>query len=121
MNVVDSSGWLEYLTGAANADFFASAILDSSQLIVPTISVYEVFKILLLRYSQGEALDMLNSMFRGRIVPLDENLSISAARLSIELRLPMADSIILANGTNIRRDLMDAGCGLRADCGCAVC
>ena len=96
MNVVDSSGWIEYLTGAANADFFAPVILDASQLIVPSISVYEVFKILLLRYSQGEALDMLNAMYRGRIVPLDENLSIAAARLSLELRLPMADSIILA-------------------------
>lgn len=96
MNVVDSSGWIEYLTGAANADFFAPAILDSTQLIVPSISMYEVFKILLRSYGDREALNMLNSMSRGRIVPLDENLSIAAARLSLELRLPMADSIILA-------------------------
>lgn len=65
MNVVDSSGWIEYLTGAANADFFAPAILDSSQLIVPSISMYEVFKILLRSYGDREALNMLNSMSEG--------------------------------------------------------
>ena len=96
MNVVDSSGWIEYLTGAPNSDFFAPVILDSSQLIVPSISIYEVFKILLRSYDQGEALDMLNYMTRGSIVQLDTDIAIAAARLSLQLRLPMADSIILA-------------------------
>ena len=96
MNVVDSSGWIEYLTGAPNSDFFGPVILDSSQLIVPSISVYEVFKILLRSYEQGEALDMLNYMTRGSIVQLDTDIAIAAARLSLQLRLPMADSIILA-------------------------
>ena len=96
MNVVDSSGWIEYLTGAPNTDFFAPVILDSSQLIVPSISIYEVFKILLRSYPEGEALDMLNNMTRGSIVQLDTDIAIAAARLSLELRLPMADSIILA-------------------------
>ena len=96
MNVVDSSGWIEYLTGAPNSDFFEPVILDSSQLIVPSISIYEVFKVLLRSYEQGEALDMLNYMTRGSIVQLDTDTAIAAARLSLQLRLPMADSIILA-------------------------
>ena len=96
MNVVDSSGWVEYLIEAVNADFFAPPILDSSRLIVPSISVYEVFKILLRTYNEDTALYLVRTMYRGQIVPLNAELGIAAARLSLQLRLPMADSIILA-------------------------
>ena len=96
MNVVDSSGWIEYLTGAPNADFFAPVIQGAAQLIVPSISIYEVFKILLRDDIEEIAMERILQMSRGQIVPLDGGLSIAAARLSLELRLPMADSIILA-------------------------
>ena len=96
MNVVDSSGWIEYLTDAPNADFFAPAIHDTAQLIVPSISIYEVFKILLRDNIEEIAMERILQMSRGQIVPLDRELAIAAARLSLELRLPMADSIILA-------------------------
>ena len=96
MNVVDSSGWIEYLTDAPNADFFAPVIQDAAQLIVPSISIYEVFKILLRDDIEEIAMERILQMSRGQIVPLDGGLSIAAARLSLELRLPMADSIILA-------------------------
>ena len=79
MNVVDSSGWIEYLTGGPNAAFFASAILDASQLIVPSISIYEVFKILLREDGDDLALLKVAQMSRGQIVPLDRELSIAAA------------------------------------------
>ena len=96
MNVVDSSGWIEYLTDSPNADFFAPVIQDTAQLIVPSISIYEVFKILLRDNIEEIAMERILQMSRGQIVPLDRELSIAAARLSLELRLPMADSIILA-------------------------
>jgi len=96
VNVVDSSGWIEYLTGAPNADFFAPAIEDAAQLIVPSITIYEVFKILLRDSGDDLALLKVAQMSRGQIVPLDRDLAIAAARLSLQLRLPMADSVILA-------------------------
>ena len=96
MNVVDSSGWIEYLTDAPNADFFAPAIQDAAQLIVPSISIYEVFKILMREDSDDLALLKTAQMAEGQVVLLDRELAIAAARLSLELRLPMADSIILA-------------------------
>ena len=96
MNVVDSSGWIEYLIDAPNADFFAPVIQDAAQLIVPSISIYEVFKILLRDDIEEIAMERILQMSRGQIVPLDGGLSIAAARLSLELRPPMADSIILA-------------------------
>ena len=80
MNVVDSSGWIEYLTDAPNADFFAPVIQDAAQLIVPSISIYEVFKILLRDDIEEIAMERILQMSRGQIVPLDGGLSIAAAR-----------------------------------------
>jgi predicted nucleic acid-binding protein len=96
MNVVDSSGWLEYFADAPNADFFAPAIEDTSELIVPSISVYEVFKKVLQERGEGDALQSVAIMTQAEVVGLDTTLALSAARLSVELKLPMADSIILA-------------------------
>ena len=96
MNVVDSSGWIEYLTGAYNADFFAPAIHDIERLIVPSISIYEVSKILLRDNAELIAMERVSEMLEGIVVPLDTELAIAAARLSLQLRLPMADSIIFA-------------------------
>jgi predicted nucleic acid-binding protein len=96
MNVVDSSGWLEYFADGPNADFFAPAIETTSELIVPAISVYEVFKRVLQQRSESEALQAIAVMMRGRGVDLDAQLALAAARVSMQYRIPMADSIILA-------------------------
>ena len=96
MNVVDSSGWLEYFADGPNADFFSPAIEATSELIVPAISVYEVFKRVLQQRSESEALQAVAVMMRGRGVDLDAQLALTAARVSTRHRIPMADSIILA-------------------------
>ena len=96
MNVVDSSGWLEYFADGPNADFFAPAIEATPELIVPAISVYEVFKRVLQQRSESEALQAIAVMMRGRGVELDAQLALAAARVSTQYRIPMADSIILA-------------------------
>ena len=96
MNAVDSSGWLEYLADGPNADFFAPAIENIAELVIPSISVYEVFKRVLQQRSENEALQAIAVMTRGRVVNLDVPLALDAAKISTDLRLPMADSIILA-------------------------
>lgn len=96
MNVVDSSGWLEYFGDGPNANFFAEAVESVDQLIVPAICLYEVFKRLLQQRSEMEALEAVASMQQGRIVALDATLAIRSAKLSLDLKLPMADSVILA-------------------------
>jgi predicted nucleic acid-binding protein len=96
MNVVDSSGWLEYFADGPNADFFAPAIETTSELIVPAISVYEVCKRVLQQRSESEALQAIAVMMRGRGVDLDDQLALTAAKISMQHRLPLADSIILA-------------------------
>jgi len=96
MNIVDSSGWLEYFAEGSNAKFFAPAIEDTKNLLVPVICMYEVFKKLLQQSGLNEAQIHVSDMKQGKIVEIDESLALSAAKLSAELKLPMADSLILA-------------------------
>ena len=96
MNLVDSSGWVEYFTDSPYAAFFAPAIENEKQLIVPSISIYEVFKKLLIETDEGIALQAVSHMQLGKVIPLDESLAINAAKLGYDLKLALADSIILA-------------------------
>ncbi len=96
MNVVDSSGWLEYFADGPNADFFAPPIENSVDLIVPSISLYEVFKRVLQQRSEGDALQAVATMMQGQVIDLDDRLALEAAKISVEKKLPMADSVILA-------------------------
>ncbi len=96
--VVDSSGWLEYLTEDTKADLFAPYLKSSERLLLPTIVVYEVYKTLCLRKgsSLADVFASHASSFRDHLIPLDASLSVLAARLSLERGLPMADAIIYA-------------------------
>ena len=96
MNVIDSSGWIEYFTDGVNADFFDSPIRDFESLIVPTICLYEVFKRVLLVLGDDKALKTIGQMSLGTVVDLDRNIAMRAAQISLNVKLAMADSIILA-------------------------
>lgn len=96
MNVVDSSAWLEYFAAGKNAAFFSAAIENAPELIVPALSLYEVFKRVAQQRSEGEALQAVAVMQQGQVAELDSGTAISAAALSLEHRLPLADSIMLA-------------------------
>ena len=95
MNVVDSSGWLEYFADGPNAAFFAPPIEATRELLVPTLSLYEVFKRVLQQRGEGPALQAIALMQQGQVVDLTAAIALSAAKASIERRLPMADSIML--------------------------
>lgn len=96
MNVVDSCGWLEYLASGPNADFFSPALTDVESLIVPAVSIYEVFKRVLQQRDESDAFQVVALMQQGRIVDFDATLAIEAAALSVDLGLPMADAIMLS-------------------------
>lgn len=96
MNVIDSSGWLEYFINGSNAGFFARVIENTDEVLVPTISLLEVFKRVLIEKNRNDALEAVAIMKDGQVVDLDDSLALVAAELSYELKLPMADSIILA-------------------------
>jgi predicted nucleic acid-binding protein len=96
VNVVDSSGWLEYFAGGPNANFFAKPIEATAELVVPTLSLYEVFKKIAQQRGEGDALQAVAVMQQGRVVELSSTLALSAAKVSMQLSIPMADSVILA-------------------------
>ncbi|GAG34389.1 unnamed protein product [marine sediment metagenome] len=96
MNLVDSCGWLEYFADGPNADFFAPAIENVAELVVPSLGLFEVFKRVLQQRGEGNALQAVAVMQQAGVIDLDTALALSAARLSARLSLPMADSMVLA-------------------------
>lgn len=96
MNILDSSGWLAYFADEPNAQHFLEPLDDPALLVVPAITIYEVFKVILRESSENNALQAAVAMQKGTVVDLTASLAIAASKLSIEYNLPMADSIILA-------------------------
>jgi predicted nucleic acid-binding protein len=105
MNLVDSSGWLEYFADGKNADFFTPPIQDMKHLVVSTINLYEVFKKILEQKDENRALVVIAVMQQARVIGFDSTLALSSAGLSYELKLPMADSIILATARSVKATL----------------
>lgn len=102
MNIVDSSGWLAYFADEPNAQHFLPPLSDPDSLVVPVITIYEVFKVVLRESSENEALQAVMAMQKGKVVDLSVPLAISASRLSLEHQIPMADSIILATAQEFK-------------------
>jgi predicted nucleic acid-binding protein len=100
MNIVDSTLWLEYFAGTDAGNVVSDVIENTDELIIPTITIYEVFKKLLLETSEDKALFAIAHMRQGKIVELSDELSLSAAKISNDYKIPMADSIIYA--TNLK-------------------
>ena len=105
MNVVDSSAWLEYFADGPNADFFAAAVEDVESQVVPTLTVYEVFKRILQQRDEDAALSAVAVMQQGRVVDLTSSLALEAAHLSVREGLPLADSVILATARALEATL----------------
>jgi toxin FitB len=96
MNVVDSSCWLEYFAGSKTGEEVASVVENVEKLIVPSITIYEVFKKLLIELDEDRALFAAAHMKQGNVIELDSDLAIYSAKTGKELNLAMADSIIYA-------------------------
>ncbi len=94
MNLVDSSGWLEYLADSKNAKNFASAIENTEELIVSTINIYEIYKKVLLEKDENYALQVIALMQQAKVIEVSSSIAIQAAKFSFEKKIPMADSII---------------------------
>jgi predicted nucleic acid-binding protein len=92
LNLVDSSGWLEYLTDSDRANLFSAVILKTESLIVPVISIYEVVKRVLREGTDNHAKEAVQAMTKGKVVDIDLSIALSAVRF----KLPLADSMIYA-------------------------
>ena len=114
MILVDSSGWIEFFTGGANADKYGSYLEKASQVVTPTIVLYEVYKIVKRERTEEEALLAVAQIQKTHLVPLSESLALAAADMSLELRLAMADSIVYATARAENAELVTSDKDLRA-------
>jgi len=105
MNVVDSSAWLEYFADGPNAKVFAKPIEATRSLVVPTLSLFEVFKRVTQQRSEDDALRAIAVMEQGNVVDLDRATALEAARLSIQHGIAVADSVMLATAHRHRATL----------------
>jgi toxin FitB len=96
MNLVDTSGWIEFLFGGPNAAYFADPIERVEALLVPTVCLYELFKKVNQVADEARALQAVAQMKQGRVVPMDETVALKAALMSLKHKIPMADSFIYA-------------------------
>jgi predicted nucleic acid-binding protein len=99
MNIIDSSLWLEYFADTEAGNIISEIIENTNELFVPTITLYEVFKKLLFERSEDDAIFAVAHMRQGKIIELNDELSLFAAKIGKDYKLPMADSIIYA--TNV--------------------
>jgi len=102
MNVVDSSAWLEYFSGGKNAKEFLAPIQATSELVVPSIIIYEISKVILRESDEDHLLQALAAIQKGQIVELNSSISIAAAKIGLKYKLPMADSIIYATAKKFK-------------------
>ena len=84
MNVVDTSGWLEYFEGGLKARRFSTPLKETNKLVVPTICVYEISKVILRESNENHFLQALAAIQKGRIVDLTSSISTAAAKISLK-------------------------------------
>jgi predicted nucleic acid-binding protein len=108
VTLVDSSGWIEYFTDGTLADSFASYLENIANVTTPTIVIFEVHRVIRRERSEEEAMEAVAQMQKSRVVDFDQFLALSAAELSIEHKLAMADAIVYATAVTEGIELVTA-------------
>ena len=106
MRLIDSSGWLEVFKGGPQADRVARLLADPTEILTPTIAVYEVYKVLKRDASEEDALQAVAQMLQTNVVPLSETLALEAADTSLDHSLAMADAIVYATARSRGAELV---------------
>jgi predicted nucleic acid-binding protein len=99
VNLVDSSGWLEYFADGKNASFFAPAI-ENTELLVSSVNCYEVLRRNAQQRDENAAMQAIAVMQEGAVVDLTWDLAIVAAKIALDLKLPLADSGHFGHGAH---------------------
>ena len=94
MNLVDSSGWLEYFTDGKNAEHFAPVLSEIERLIVSTVNIYEVYKKVISEMDEDNALQAVAMMQQAKVIEITSSIAVQAAKISYLYKLPMADCLI---------------------------
>ena len=106
MILIDSSGWIEFFTDGPLAEDYASRLRKLAMVVTPVIVIYEVYKRLKRELSEDDAVMAVSAMQRSQVVPIDQELALTAADLSLEHGLAMADAIVLATSRKFQAELV---------------
>ena len=106
MIVIDSSGWVEFFTDGALADAYASRLRNLQTVVTPAIVLYEVYKRLKRDLSEDDAVVAISAMQQTLVVDVTSEIALTAADLSLEHGLAMADAMILATARLHRAELV---------------
>jgi toxin FitB len=104
--VIDSSGWIEFFTDGPLADEYASRLRKLTAVVTPVIVIYEVYKRLKRELSEDDAVIAVSAMQRSQVVAIDQEIALTAADLSLEHRLAMADALVLATARKFKAELV---------------
>lgn len=96
MNVVDSSGWIEFFEEGPQEQVFYDVIKDGGTLLVPTVCLSEVYRVVRRRRGIPDAVASVGFMQRFRVVDLTADIALSAGEIGSTEGLAFADSLILA-------------------------
>ncbi|MCX6156001.1 MAG: type II toxin-antitoxin system VapC family toxin [Candidatus Kapabacteria bacterium] len=105
MKIADSSVWLEYFADTTLAQSLEPIISETSELLVPSVTIYEVFRKTLIERTEHEAMTIISYMKKGKIIPLDDILALNAAYYGVKFKLPFADSVIYTVALNYNATL----------------
>ena len=105
MNVLDTSAWLEILTGGPRADRFLAVARIDCCLLVPSLIVAEVVHHVHVHLGDGPAIDALAALSRGASVPFTASMAGATARAAEEFGLSFRNSLIYAQARHCAADL----------------
>ena len=106
MTLVDSSGWLEFFTDGALAARYARYLADPSELVTPTVVLYEVYRKIKRERTEEHALVAAAQICKTRLEPLTQTIAMTAADLSLEHGLAMADAFVYATALSHAAELV---------------
>ena len=106
MILVDTCGWIEWLTEGALADSFASYMQDPAELLVPTTVQYELYKWVKRESDENTALDTIALADNSLVVPLSTDIALVAADLTLSHKLAFADAVIYASARKYNVELV---------------
>ena len=106
MNLIDSSGWIEFFSEGPRVSEYANYLKDLSQIVTPTIVLYEVYKKIKKDRTEEEALLAVSFMKKTQIIPLEESIALLAADLSLKFSFPMADAMVYATAVEKNAELI---------------
>jgi predicted nucleic acid-binding protein len=111
--LVDSSGWLEYLTDDSKAAAFGHYFEGDASIIVPTLVLYEVYRHLAKQRARTIADRFVSQVLHRRVVPLDETIALAAANASLDHRLSATEAIVYATARVCQVQLVTANTHFR--------